>query len=45
MVGQRQFFGVGKMDEIAIYGIGGVVTTVLVVIGLLTFVIRKINKS
>lgn len=33
------------MDEIAIFGIGGVVTTVLVVIGLLTFLIRKINKS
>lgn len=33
------------MDEIAIYGVGGVVTTVLVVIGLLTFLIRKINKS
>lgn len=31
------------MDEIALYGIGGVVTTVLVVIGLLGFLIRKIK--
>lgn len=32
------------MDEIALYGIGGVAFTVLVSLGLLAFLIRKINK-
>ena len=33
------------MDMIGIFGIGGVVTTVIVMIGLGVFVISKINKS
>lgn len=33
------------MDMVAVFGIGGVVTTVLVGIGLLIFVVRKINKA
>lgn len=31
------------MDTIGLFGIGGVVTTLLVVAGLLIFVVRKIN--
>jgi hypothetical protein len=31
------------MDTIGLFGIGGVVTTVVVMGGLLVFVIRKIN--
>lgn len=33
------------MDEIALYGIGGVATTVIVMLGLFAFVIAKINKK
>ncbi len=33
------------MDSIAMFGIGGVVTTVVVVIGLLAFLMRKINGN
>ncbi len=31
------------MDTIGLFGVGGVVTTLLVVVGLLVFVIRKVN--
>lgn len=33
------------MDSIALAGIGGVATTVVIMIGLFAFVIHKVNKS
>jgi len=33
------------MDTIAIFGIGGVVTTVIVMVGLFVFVVQKVRNS
>ncbi len=33
------------MDSIALFGIGGVAATIIISVGLLAFLITKINKS